>query len=102
MRRTFPLFMAFIMAAIAIPVTAIVLMFGVDLVANFYSSFTPTSVGQFTEADLDAAIGNGFKMYALMPLVPVAGVLLAVLVGGKVSSSMDRDSPNPPSSGPPF
>jgi ABC-type Fe3+ transport system permease subunit len=79
-------FMVLVMAAIALVVVSIVLLFGMDIAGSFASGIDSNGVYSDAANATTQSTGDAFELFGTSVLViPAAGVL-AVLIGGLVGA----------------
>lgn len=77
------IFLVVIFGVAVIPSVAIVLLFGMDLLANFMSVWEPTPIGGVGEDDVSGMFGTGFVMMGIgAPLAVAAFLGLMLFFGG--------------------
>ena len=87
-------FMVLVMAAIALVVVSIVLLFGIDIAGSFAEPMLDDTEHQYNEeaqATVDST-GDAFELFGTSVLVIPAAAVLAVLIGGLVGAISMRGS----------
>lgn len=99
------LFAGIMSGAVALVVLALVILFSLDLLANFFDVLIPimAGVGGSSPGDISTGAGQAFTLLAVVGTLSIpAALLLAALMGGD-GGILSRSRPRAPrSGGPPF
>lgn len=87
-------FMVLVMAAIALVVVSIVLLFGIDIAGSFAEPMMDDETHTFHEQAeaTTSSTGDAFELFGTSVLVIPAAAVLAVLIGGLVGAISMRGS----------